>query len=585
MRRVGTALLVLAGLAALGRASAVAQNLAHAQSIGTYTPPPAVAAKVGENPPPRIAEFGTIANPVRLRPAAVDAREKLEAMEAWNRSGNEPPRAGFTRALPEAISARFDTTVNADSHSVRAAAGVTLWGTKVTVGDAHGIRLHLTGVVHPPGTKFWSNGTEGSPIEFGLELSGPDGDLWTPITFGETAFLDVEVPTSDGEGRFSILEIAEIRSLAATTEPPCAIDAACASSTDFPAIVEGRKAVALLEFMSGHGAGFCTGTLLNDTAQDGTPYLLTANHCISDQASASTLHALWDYDPPSCGGAVPALSSLQSSVGATLLATGATSDFCLMQLSSVPPGRSFLGWDARSSSLVPGTTIYRLSHPTSYLDVSHSPLPMEFAESLLNVPSEQCFAGQGADYFYSVISKGFEYYGSSGAAALLGSGEVVGQLKGSCDVTTQQFCAEQQQPPDLFDGAFTMTYPYVARWLDAPSPACVPDPTRLCLGSRFNVTAQWNKPDGTSGFGTAVSLTPDSGYFWFFDPSNVEIVTKVVGGCGINASYWVFASGLTNTGVTLTYVDLGSGEQQVYRSAAGTAFQPIQDTSAFATCP
>ena len=78
---------------------------------------------------------------------------------------------------------------------------------------------------------------------------------------------------------------------------------------------------------------------------------------------------------------------------------------------------------------------------------------------------------------------------------------------------------------------------------------------------------------------------PDSGYFWFFDPSNVEIVTKVVRGCGINAHYWVFASGLTNTGVTLNYIDLASGVQQTYRSAAGTAFQPIQDTSAFATCP
>jgi len=93
MRRVDTALRVLATFMALGPASAAAQNLAHVRSIGPYTPPPATAAKVDENPPPRIAEFGAIASPVRLRPAAVDAREKLDAMEAWNRSGNRPPCA------------------------------------------------------------------------------------------------------------------------------------------------------------------------------------------------------------------------------------------------------------------------------------------------------------------------------------------------------------------------------------------------------------------------------------------------------------------------------------------------------------
>ena len=114
---------------------------------------------------------------------------------------------------------------------------------------------------------------------------------------------------------------------------------------------------------------------------------------------------------------------------------------------------------------------------------------------------------------------------------------------------------------------------------------CVPSDTTLCLSTRFQVTAEWQKPDGSSGPGTAVPLTADTGYFWFFDPSNIEIVTKVLSGCAVNNRYWVFGAGLTNVGVTLTYTDMANGSQKIYQSPVGAAFEPIQDTSAFATCP
>src|SRR3974390_1448631 len=104
MRSFGAALVVLAGF--LGAAALAAQNAPRVQAIGPYTPP-AAAEKVADDPPPRIAELGTITKPVVLRPSAVDARDQLDAMEAWTRAAKEPPRAGFTRALPESISARF----------------------------------------------------------------------------------------------------------------------------------------------------------------------------------------------------------------------------------------------------------------------------------------------------------------------------------------------------------------------------------------------------------------------------------------------------------------------------------------------
>ena len=115
---------------------------------------------------------------------------------------------------------------------------------------------------------------------------------------------------------------------------------------------------------------------------------------------------------------------------------------------------------------------------------------------------------------------------------------------------------------------------------------CVPTTTTLCLnGSRFQVTIDWKKPDATTGQGTGVGLTPDSGYFWFFDPSNIESVVKVLNGCAIDSNYWVFAAGLTNVEATLRVLDTANGTVQIYVNPQGTPFAPIQDTKAFATCP
>ncbi len=115
---------------------------------------------------------------------------------------------------------------------------------------------------------------------------------------------------------------------------------------------------------------------------------------------------------------------------------------------------------------------------------------------------------------------------------------------------------------------------------------CVPSATTLCVnGGRFQVTAAWRRTDGSAGQGQGVSLTDDSGYFWFFNAANIEVVLKVLSGCSINNNYWVFSAGLTNVGVTLVVTDTQHGTVQSYVNPLGTAYQPVQDTSAFATCP
>ena len=115
---------------------------------------------------------------------------------------------------------------------------------------------------------------------------------------------------------------------------------------------------------------------------------------------------------------------------------------------------------------------------------------------------------------------------------------------------------------------------------------CVANQTTLCLNNdRFKVEVDWRTPRGDEGPGMAVELTPDTGYFWFFNPENVEMVLKVLDGCDFNNRYWVFAGGLTNVEVQITVTDTETDAVRENVNPLGTPFQPIQDTKAFATCP
>ena len=117
------------------------------------------------------------------------------------------------------------------------------------------------------------------------------------------------------------------------------------------------------------------------------------------------------------------------------------------------------------------------------------------------------------------------------------------------------------------------------------TPDCAGDDTTLCLGGRFRVTARWTRPGGDTGAAHAVVLTPDAGYYWFFDSANVELVVKSINACATFDHFWIFMSGLTNVDVEVQVEDTASGATQTYHNPQGTPFAPIFDTSSFATCP
>jgi glucose/arabinose dehydrogenase/PKD repeat protein len=113
----------------------------------------------------------------------------------------------------------------------------------------------------------------------------------------------------------------------------------------------------------------------------------------------------------------------------------------------------------------------------------------------------------------------------------------------------------------------------------------VPDAGLALRGGRFRVAVSWKTPGGESGFGHAIPRTTDSGEFWFFNAENLELIVKVLDGCANNNRYWFFAGGLTNVEVTIVVTDTLKDVTRTYTNPQETAFRPIQDTAAFATCP
>ncbi|HVT56843.1 MAG TPA: hypothetical protein VHR45_00445 [Thermoanaerobaculia bacterium] len=115
--------------------------------------------------------------------------------------------------------------------------------------------------------------------------------------------------------------------------------------------------------------------------------------------------------------------------------------------------------------------------------------------------------------------------------------------------------------------------------------SCTPGDQTLCLSNgRFQVQATFDAGGGNAGTAHVVPLTGDTGYLWFFGASNVEVVIKVLDGC-FGGHYWVFAGGLTNVKVVITVTDTQAHITKTYTNPPNTTFLPIQDTSAFATCP
>jgi hypothetical protein len=112
----------------------------------------------------------------------------------------------------------------------------------------------------------------------------------------------------------------------------------------------------------------------------------------------------------------------------------------------------------------------------------------------------------------------------------------------------------------------------------ATSAACAPG-TLCLLGGRFQVEVTWQN-GSTTGVGTPIALSDQSGMFWFFDAANIELVTKVVDGRGLNHKFWFFYGALSDVVYHIRVTDTVTGTVKTYNNAQGNLCGQA-DTAAF----
>ncbi len=149
---------------------------------------------------------------------------------------------------------------------------------------------------------------------------------------------------------------------------------------------------------------------------------------------------------------------------------------------------------------------------------------------------------------------------------------------------TVTYRVEANPWPEPRSGRITiggLTYT-VTQGSGAPDSDCIDDTDTLCLlGDRFAVEVSWSSQyDGRSGRGRTIPHSDNTGFFWFFDRSNVELIVKILDGTRVNGSFWLFFGGLSDVEYTITVTDTVTGAVRDYRNEPGQLCGQA-DTTAF----
>jgi hypothetical protein len=185
----------------------------------------------------------------------------------------------------------------------------------------------------------------------------------------------------------------------------------------------------------------CTGTLLNNSAGDGRPLLLTAAHChqldgqvVDPSTAASSLRVAWGATS-ACGQALPAAFSVASAVTEGARHRAEYGDTWLVELVSAPPTVAqawWTGFDANDTAASGGVT--SLHHGSGLARQA-----LQTTATPLSVVLNGVFNGVFGLLAWQVTPQaGGASPGASGAALLDHQGRIVGTLStgSSCSATS-----------------------------------------------------------------------------------------------------------------------------------------------------
>ncbi|MGJ7902586.1 proprotein convertase P-domain-containing protein [Lysobacter sp. 1R34A] len=380
---------------------------------------------------------------LRSMPAVDVAKLRAEDLK---RGRNEAPR--FATALPVDMNTLNSGTwedLDAD-HAV--------WRTRIESKNALTLNFHFDQFKLPAGARmliYPADQAPGSSAARVRSFTAADNndfnELWTPVVIGDEAVIEVVVPRAKvGELKLHLAAVnhdykgfgrlARDAALEQATgvSGSCNIDVVCPEGNGH------RDVIRSVAAYSKQGTMWCTGSLVNNTANDKKMYFLTANHCgMTTAAIASSMVVYWNYQNSTCrapgsasSGANGDGSLSQSQTGAVVRATNAASDFTLLELNTAanPAFNLFwAGWDRRDQNFGGATAIH---HPNvAEKRISHS-------TTATQISGYNGASGTTHLHVFWQASGGVTEPGSSGSPIYSPEKRVLGQLHGgpsSCSAT------------------------------------------------------------------------------------------------------------------------------------------------------
>lgn len=208
----------------------------------------------------------------------------------------------------------------------------------------------------------------------------------------------------------------------------CEVNIACPEGNDWQMQ---KRSVVRIYVVEGNSGGWCTGTLINNLANDGTPYILTANHC-GPNATAANFNQwrfYFNLEYTTCTGTT-VQSQTQYRTGCSKVAYGSInggSDFFLLQLNQAPDNSwnpIYAGWRRDNTAATTATGIH---HPAGDVKKISSSTTVS-SGSYTGCASNAHW--RITDWRQTTTNQGVTEGGSSGSALFDQNGYLVGTLTG-----------------------------------------------------------------------------------------------------------------------------------------------------------
>lgn len=289
----------------------------------------------------------------------------LDVRKAAQEDAETPGQNRFAAPLPP-----LDISTNNAGEWYQMPNGDRIWQCRVQSKDALGLVLLLDQLRIPPGGRLFIYEPEGRQ-RFGAYTaqSLTNGNKLTvgPIA-GESAIIELIEPAgARGQAGLRLFRVdyayrpegvdqAQVASfLGFGMSQPCNVNVNCPPGANWQTQKQGMARI-LMVFSN--GTGWCSGSLVANTAGNYDPYFLSAHHCqiIGQNPSFDMWRFDFDYESQDC--ANPATEpALKSVLGCERISFRMETDFMLLKLNPIPVnyGLYFNGW-TRSATPATGTT-------------------------------------------------------------------------------------------------------------------------------------------------------------------------------------------------------------------------------------